>query len=199
MTEMKYSRVAPPQPFISRLSFRSAMINMPRSTCQEDRVYSGCVRVFLALMAVQAHKSIHFSKWRPGSETRQSTPAKRFSVYWKHTECSVWTMYYVFGKKIMIGCEYMIQFISSFNLWGSCGWVVKKIALWRAEPQAYFGLSWGPSSAQIWWFDDTNFVHAHLIQTCSQAGMRLHRAGGATCLSNIFGAQLSTSSIWLIF
>lgn len=51
------------------------MINMPRSTCQEDRVYAGR-DVFLALMTVQAVKSIHISKRCPGFKTRPLVTAK---------------------------------------------------------------------------------------------------------------------------
>lgn len=63
------------QPFILRRSRISVMINMPQ-IFQEDRVRAGCVRVFLALMTVQAHESIRISKFGPGCKTRPPVAAK---------------------------------------------------------------------------------------------------------------------------
>lgn len=44
----------------------SVMIKMQQSTCQEDRVSTGCVRVFLALVTAHGFESIHISKRNPG-------------------------------------------------------------------------------------------------------------------------------------
>lgn len=39
-------------------------------------MYTGCVRVFLALVTAQGFESIHISKWNPGCRTRPLVAAE---------------------------------------------------------------------------------------------------------------------------
>lgn len=71
-----FSHLQLQQQFILTRSCRRVMIKMQQSTCQEDRVYVGCVRVFLAPMTAHGFESIHILKWNPGCRTRPLVAAK---------------------------------------------------------------------------------------------------------------------------